>query len=266
MPAVIVERAEVVCRVRLNRPEKLNALDDEVRRDLADAFAGLAGDVGVRVVVLEGAGRSFSAGADLASGAVARQRDSTWAVRRHAFGAWQRLLETMESVPQVTVARLHGHCIGGAALLAAACDLRIAADDLSVRIPEVAIGIPLTWAGIPRLVREIGLPMARDLVMTGRTLDAAAALMCGFVQRVVPAPELEDATEALIRELVEMPDGPLAMTRSMFAALSRDRLGSAGWADADLLAWSSSEPESIEAAADYVRRRIGSGERGPQPS
>jgi enoyl-CoA hydratase/carnithine racemase len=253
---VQVERSGAVCRIRLNRPEKLNALNEDVRRGLANAFDELADDVSVRIAVLEGAGRSFSAGADLAAGAITSNRDASWAERRHAFGTWQRLLERIESVPQVTVARVHGHCIGGAALLAVACDLRIASDDLSVSIPELAIGIPLTWAGIPRLVREIGLPMARDLVMTGRKLDATEAQACGFVQRVAPAAELDKATDALVQELLDMPDGPLAMTRAMFSALSRDRLGTAGWADADLLAWSGREAESREAAARYVERRL----------
>src|SRR5688500_8381936 len=129
---VAVERSGAVCRVRLDRPTKLNALSDDVRKALAAAFTELADDVSVRIVVLEGAGRSFSAGADLASGAISTPSGLSWAERRHAFGSWQRLLDLMESVPQVTVARLHGHCIGGAALLAASCDLRIAADDLSV--------------------------------------------------------------------------------------------------------------------------------------
>lgn len=174
------------------------------------------------------------------------------------------MLDLIESVPQVTVARLHGHCIGGAALIAASCDIRIAADDLSVRIPELHIGIPLTWAGIPRLVREVGLPVARDMVMTGRTLDAKEALLTGFVQRVVPRDELDDATNALIDELLAMPAAPLAMTRAMFSALARDQLGSAGWADADLLAWSLREPEGREAAVDYMTKKLRTDER-PTP-
>jgi enoyl-CoA hydratase/carnithine racemase len=248
--AVIVERDERVCRVRLNRPEKLNALNDDVRRGLHDAFAALADEPDIAVVVLSGEGRSFSAGADLL-GAAPPTTSSTWAARRHAIGGWQRLLELLERIPQVTVASVHGHCIGGAALLAAACDLRIGADQLAVRIPELAIGIPLTWEGIPRLAREIGLPLARDLVMTGRTLDAHQALACGFIQRLAPADGLGAATDALVAELLAMPPGPLALTRAMFGALGRERLGVAGWADADILAWSFTEEEGRAAARDY---------------
>jgi enoyl-CoA hydratase/carnithine racemase len=92
--------------------------------------------------------------------------------------------------------------------------------------------------------------------MTGRTLDAADALACGFVQRVTPAAELDSATMSLVNELLDMPAGPLAITRSMFAAIGREKLGAAGWADADLLAWSGREAEAKDAAASYVERRF----------
>lgn len=253
VPAVTVETAKAVCRITLNRPDKLNALSHEVRKGLLDAFESLRDDTETRIAVISGAGRCFSAGADLVSGAL-KGGSKSWSQRRHTFGGWQRLLELIESVPQVTVASVHSHCIGGAALLAASCDLRIASDDVQVRIPELAIGIPLTWAGIPRLIREIGLPMARDLVMTGRTLGADEAKQCGFVQRVTTPDNLERATEGLVQELLDMPDGPLAITRDMFKAISRERLGAAGWADADLLSWSGREEESRQAAADYVTK------------
>jgi len=256
MPAVVVERSGAVCRVRLNRPEKLNALNSDVRLLLTDAFASLVDDTEMRVVVVGGAGRSFSAGADLAESGDGASR--TWAERRHAAGGWQRLLDLIERVPQVTVARLHGHCVGGAALIAVSCDLRVAADDLTVQIPELAIGIPLTWSGIPRLVREVGLPMARDMVMTARKLSAEEAHFCGFVQTLVAAAELDAATDMLIEQLLAMPAAPLAITRAMFSAIGRERMGAAGWADADLLAWSLREPEGRQAAAEYVERRLAS--------
>jgi enoyl-CoA hydratase/carnithine racemase len=254
-----VTTSEGVCRVALDRPEKLNALSGSVLRELTETFTRLADDTSTRVVVLSGNGRAFSAGADLSSdlaGGASRSEPPTWSERRHAMGGWQRLLDLMESVPQVTVASVHGHCVGGAALLAVVCDIRVVASDAQIRIPELAIGIPLTWAGIPRLVREIGLPMARDLVMTGRVMGGTEAHVCGFAQRVVPAGDLPRATEEVVTQLVELPPGPLAMTRDMFAAISRDRTGPAGWADPDLLGWSFTEAEGRQAAADYVARRL----------
>lgn len=242
-----------VRRVVLDRPGKLNALSDRLRRELHDCIDRIASDPSVRVVSIEGRGRAFSAGADLSdpppgSGA------PDWASRRHGAGAWQRLLDDLEALPQPTVARLHGHVVGGAMLLAAACDIRIAARETTFRIPELALGIPLSWGGNPRLVREIGLPAARDLVMTGRAVDADEAHRLGLVQRVVPAGELDAAHAELIDSLLAMPDGPMRMTKAAFAAMGRERLGSTAWSDADLLWWSLREPEAAEAARRYLER------------
>lgn len=258
MTGVAVERDGRVWWLTLDRPDKLNALNDDVRQALDAAFTELSDAPEVSVVVLRGAGRSFSAGADL--DAPGGGSGGSWAARRHGSGAWQRTLDALEALPQVTVASLHGHCIGGAALLAASCDLRVADATLEVRIPELALGIPLTWAGVPRLAREVGLPLARDLVLTGRVLDAADALACGFVQRLAPDGALADLTTRVVDELLAMPAGPLAVTKALTSALGRERTLVAGWADADLLAWSLGEAESRAAGADYrktSRRRDG---------
>jgi len=242
-----------VHRIVLNRPDKLNALSDELCGELHAVIDALASDPAARVVSIEGRGRAFSAGADL-SGPLPGAGAPDWATRRYRAGAWQRLLDDLEALPQPTVARLHGHVIGGAMLIAAACDIRIAARDTTFRIPELALGIPLAWGGNPRLVREVGLPAARDLVMTGRAIDAGEAHRLGLVQRVVPPEELDAAHTALLDSLLAMPDGPMRMTKAAFGALSRERTGAAGWADADLLTWSIREPEASDAAARYLER------------
>lgn len=244
-----------VATLTLDRPEKLNALDEGIRAGLAEALTDLEERPDVRVLVLSGAGRAFSAGADL-TGAAYPDLSVDWATRRHRTGAWQRLLEQFGRVPQATVARLHGHVIGGAALLAAACDLRVAAADTVVRIPELAIGIPLTWAGVPLLVREVGLPLTRDWVMTGRSVEADELLRSGFAQRVVPRDELDAAVDECVDQLVSMPAGPLAMTRALTAAIGRTTPAMvAGWADPDALQWSFREPEGQDAARAYDQRR-----------
>jgi enoyl-CoA hydratase/carnithine racemase len=225
-----------VCRITLDRPDKLNALNEATRVGLQRAIDELAERDDLRVVVLGGAGRAFSAGADLAE-PVAAPADPLGA--RRLSGRWQRLLDSWERLPQVTVARLHGHVIGGAALLAAACDLRVAADDVSIAIPELAIGIPLTWAGLPRLAREIGLPRTRELVMTGRRLLAAEAADWGYVHRVAPAGELDATVDALVAELVAQHPVALAMTVDALRALGRaTSAAETAWADPDLLRWS----------------------------
>ncbi len=245
-----------VVRLTLSRPERLNALNDDVRRALASALTELEERPDLRVVVLEGTGRAFSAGADLSTGAYAELGGVDWATRRHRTGSWQRLLDQLGRIPQVTVARLHGHVIGGAVLLAVACDLRVAADDVVLRIPELAIGIPLTWAGIPLLVREIGLPLTRDWVMTCREVHPPELLRSGFAQRVVPSADLEDAVAECVAQLMAVPAGPRAMTRAMTAALGRSHPAmAAGWGDADHQQWAFTEDDYRAAASAYLSEK-----------
>jgi enoyl-CoA hydratase/carnithine racemase len=246
-----------VARLVLDRPESLNALNDDVRRGIVDLLDELEDRPDVRVLVLTGAGRAFSAGADLRSTAYPEVAGD-WSTRRHRTGTWQRLLAQLDRLPQATVAGLHGHVIGGAALLAAAFDIRVATDDTVVRIPELAIGIPLTWAGIPLLVREVGLPLTRDWVMTCRAVPAEELLRAGYVQRLAPAGELAHAVDECIDQLLAVPAGPLAMTRAMTSAIGRSAPAmAAGWGDADHQQWAFTEDEYRSAVRDYLDRMRG---------
>ena len=131
----------------------------------------------------------------------------------------------------------------------------MAADNTVVRIPELAIGIPLTWAGIPLLVREIGLPLTRDWVMTCREVQADELLRSGYAQRVVPTGELDHELTTLLGQLLALPPGPLAMTRSMTGALGRSHPAmAAGWGDADHQQWAFTEDEYRQVATDYMTR------------
>ena len=243
-----------VARLVLDRPESLNALDDAVRRGIVELLDELEERPDVRVLVLTGAGRAFSAGADLRTTAYP-EVTGDWATRRHRTGTWQRLLAQLDRVPQATVAGLHGHVIGGAALLAAACDLRIGSDDVVLRIPELAIGIPLTWAGIPLLVREVGLPLTRDWVMTCRAVGAEELLRAGYVQRLAPEGDLDEAVAECVDQLLAVPPGPLAMTRAMTSAIGRSAPAmAAGWGDADHQQWAFTEDEYRAAARQYLER------------
>ncbi|MCD9622908.1 enoyl-CoA hydratase/isomerase family protein [Rhabdothermincola salaria] len=239
-------------RLTLDRPASLNSLDDGIRLALREVLTELEDRPDIRVVLLDGAGRAFSAGADLRATAYP-PIEGDWSTRRHRAGTWQRLLDQLERVPQATVARLHGHVVGGAALLAAAFDIRVASADTRLRIPELAIGIPLTWAGLPRLIREVGLPLTRDWVMSGRVVLAEELSRSGFAQRVAAPEDLDDAVEACIGELLAMPPAALAMTRSMTAALGRTTPGmAAAWGDADHQQWAFTEHEYHDAVRAYV--------------
>src|SRR5207249_2209644 len=131
----------------------------------------------LKVVVVSGRGRAFSAGADISSfGGGAAQASP----RGDADQGW-RMARAMEEIRAVTVAQIQGWCVGGGVVLAAVCDLRVAADTARFSIPEVELGIPLAWGGIPRLVREIGPALTKELVMTCREFSPQEVAAAGFL-------------------------------------------------------------------------------------
>ncbi len=243
-----------VATLTLERPEVLNALSVDLLEDLVTACRWLSTQGHVRVVILTGAGRSFSAGADLST----MQRllaDGHQA--RAAADAGDRAASALEALDAVTIAVIQGRCVGGGVVLALACDLRVAATSARFSIPEVDLGIPLAWGGIPRLVREVPPAVARDLVLTCREFDAAEAARLGLVSRVHPPEELAAATRTLAGQLAEKARLPVRATLDAVRA----ELGVGvprGWSDADTLLTAVRDPECRAAAEAYVTRVFGS--------
>ena len=236
----------------LNRPDKLNPLSTETLREIADAACWFDQRPDVKVVLVSGRGRAFSSGADVSVFAGA---GPGVAAQREAADAGRLMAEAVESMRAVTVARIHGHCVGGGLVLAAACDLRVAADTTRFSIPEVDLGIPLAWGGIPRLVREIGPAMTKELVLTCRPFTAEEARGLGFVNRVVGEEHLEEAVEELLGQLARKSSLTLTATKRGVNAASRAMVSTSGaWSDADTLLTAVSDPESRTAAQDYLER------------
>lgn len=236
--------------ITLNRPDKLNPLSTTTLNELVEAARRLDHMPAVKVVVISGRGRAFSAGADLASFAAQGGPPP-----REAADAGRRMADAIEAMRAVTIARLHGHCVGGALVLAAACDLRIAADDVRFSIPEVDLGIPLAWGGIPRLVREIGPARTKELVMTCRPFGAAEALSMGFLNRAVPAPGLGSVVDELAGLLLDKSALTLTATKRHTNAVTEAMVGTArAWNDADSLVTALHDPESRAAGSAYLKR------------
>jgi enoyl-CoA hydratase/carnithine racemase len=237
--------------ITLNRPAKLNPLSTTTLNELVSAAWYLDTLAEVKVVVVAGNGRAFSAGADLASFTTA---ESSAAVARDAADAGRRMAEAIEAMRAVTIAKIHGHCVGGGVVLASACDLRIAADDTRFSIPEVDLGIPLAWGGIPRLVREIGPARTKELVMTCRPFGAAEALAAGFLNRTVPASDLAGAVDELVGQLTGKSALTLTATKRHTNAVTESMVGTVrAWNDADSLVTALRDPESRAAGAAYLK-------------
>jgi len=237
----------------LNRPAKLNALSPALMHEIIAASRWLATLSDLRVVVMGGEGRAFCAGFDLDA-----MRGAQRPIDREATDLGRRLIEAVEAIPAITLAMVRGHCIGGGVLLAAACDLRIAADDARFSIPEMEIGIPLGWGGVPRLIRLLGPAVAMELVLDCQAFDAAQALAWRFVNRVVPAAELDAQGLAWVQRLAQRPLNALRATKQRFGAAADALCSGAGSeADADVLLAAYRDPETQAVQQRYIAARRG---------
>jgi enoyl-CoA hydratase/carnithine racemase len=245
-------------RLTLDQPAKLNPLGSTALREIADAAAWFD-STDASVVIVTGEGRAFSSGFDLREfadpdSATTNPRDS--ADPRTSADLGRRMGESLDRMAALTIAAIKGPCVGGGVVLAAACDLRIAADDTVFSIPEVDLGIPLAWGGIPRLVREIGPAMTRELVLTCRPFDAHEARAIGFVNRVVPRADLEASVDQLASQLAAKAPNVVRTTKRQVAeALDAVSSTAGAWADADLLGAALRDPDARAAARAYLSAR-----------
>lgn len=242
--------ADGIARVAFDRPRVLNALSPSLLEDLIQLCAELAQDDSLRVVVFEGAGSCFSAGADLPAflGWLTGQD------ARDAADLGRRATNAVAELPQITVAGIHGHCVGGGLVLAGACDIRVAADDARFLIPELDAGIPLAWGGMGHLVRLVGETLATDWVLSCRPFGPDEALRAGFVSRIVAADSLEKELDALAAAIARKPLGVLRTAKQQLFAIRAGTFDARK--DADALLASLRDPEALEVGQRYIADRI----------
>ncbi len=239
-----------IARLQLHRPAVFNALSPALLQELIDIGVNLATDDKTKVVVLEGAGKHFCAGADLPQFTKAMQSDP-----QGTADLGRRAAEALATVPQITIAAIKGYCIGGALVISAACDMRIAADDSRFSIPELAAGIPLSWGGMAHVIRLVGETMANDLVLTCRPFDAKDALSAGFISRIIAIDDFADEVDALAELIAARPTIVLRQTKRKITDI---RAGSFDARDdaAEMIA-AMSDPEARAIGQEYIRRNIG---------
>ncbi|ORA76158.1 enoyl-CoA hydratase [Mycolicibacter kumamotonensis] len=180
---ILVDRDGRVATITLNRPQALNALNSQVMHEVTTAAAEFDADPGIGAIVITGSAKAFAAGAD-----IKEMADLSFAEVFAAdfFAAWSKLA----AVRTPTIAAVAGHALGGGCELAMMCDVLIAADTAKFGQPEIKLGVLPGMGGSQRLTRAIGKAKAMDLILTGRTIDAAEAERAGLVSRVVPAEDL----------------------------------------------------------------------------
>lgn len=218
---VLVDRADGVGTITLNRPDKLNAFAGRMRQEVADAVRAMADDDAVRVLVITGAGRAFCAGADIGYMRDLLERSDT-AAFTELVEAGRAVVTVIRETPKPVIASVNGPAAGGGANLALACDLRIASENASIGQTFNRIGMHPDWGGTYFLPRLVGPAKAMELVFTAEMVPADEALRIGLVNRVVRADELADATRELARMLAAKPPRALALAKQALYA-SGDR-------------------------------------------
>jgi 2-(1,2-epoxy-1,2-dihydrophenyl)acetyl-CoA isomerase len=222
MTTIVTAIENGVARITLNRPEKLNSFAGSMREELIAALQRIADDENVRVVIVTGAGRAFSAGGD-----VERMRNLQKERDEAAFGellaAGRKAVTLIRRMPQFVIAAVNGVAAGAGCNLALACDYRIAADTAKLGETFVRIGLHPDWGGTFFLPRLVGTSRAMEIMMTGRMVDADEAVRIGMVDRVVAAGELSAETTSLARSVADGPALVLsALKRALYASADND--------------------------------------------
>ena len=199
----------------LNRPEKHNAINPQLVQDVRDSCMAFDDDPSVRVVILRGAGKSFSSGADLG----VRPPSTAHAMIGSKNGA--RMYDVLTNLNAVTIACCHGHMIGGGVVMPMACDFRIGAPSIAACLNEVSIGFNLTWHAVPSLIQLVGPAKAKEMLILGRTYGADQLLEYGYLHQVAAEGELVEAAETLAAEVVNQPPVPVTVTKASINAWSK---------------------------------------------
>jgi enoyl-CoA hydratase len=245
-----VDLADRVLHLRIDRPERRNALDGATRAALIEGvdWAGASPDVGV-VVISGNGGKAFASGADLAEGA---QLDADDYV---AQASERRVYDAIAESPRPVIAMVDGWCLGGGCELALSCDLRIASDRSRFGQPEVGLGLIPGGGGTQRLPRLVGPGQALRLILTGETIDADEALRLGLVEQVVPADELAATVEALAVTLATRSPTALALAKRAVRASLELPLAEGLAVERDLMAEAMRSDDARDAIAAFLEAK-----------
>ena len=252
---VITHQRDTTFEIVLNRPEKRNAINAEMFRQFDAAVTQANRTPGLRAVLVRGAGESFSAGIDVSTLlGLAESHGPHWQQRMRAItDEFQGVLNRLERLELPTIALLHGNCLGLALELALACDLRLATEGTLLGLPETLLGIIPDVGGTTRLTRLVGPARAKELIFTGRRIDAAQAERWGIVNGVVAPDGLTAAGEALAAEIAAAAPLAVGMAKRVIDGLADiDRgLMLEGWAQSQLFG----TQDFLEGAQAFMMRR-----------
>jgi len=207
----LYEKSEGIATITINRPQALNALNEETLIELMTRLEDAKKDEQVKVIVITGAGdRAFCAGADLK---MMRGAGAVKGMKLSRLG--QKLTLQIEELEKPVIAAINGYALGGGLELAMACDLRIASENASLGQPEINVGLIPGWGGTQRLPRFVGKGVAKEMIFTGKRIDAKTAERLGLVNKVVPAQEFQKTVKELATELMSKPPIGISLAKQL---------------------------------------------------
>jgi len=247
---ITVEKRGRVAVMTINRPEKLNALNNKVHSEGVAALDELRKDDDVRVLILTGAGeKSFVAGAD-----ISEFEGKTPVTQRDSFHE-RSLFNSIDTFPKPVIAMINGFCLGGGNELAMACDIRMASDNARFSQPEINLGIMCGGGGTQRLPRLVGEGRAMEMALTGDMIDAATAERFGLVNHVFPTDQLEAETMKLAEKIAEKAPIALQLSKEAVKFASRSNLDEGLRREVDLFAICFSTEDKKEGVAAFLEKR-----------
>lgn len=251
---VKIEKQGRVALVHICRPEAKNALSVAVMRELDEAARVLREDMGASVVVLSGGPEFFTAGVDLKDPELLRVLGEPLAVRRRVLESGPLLCRAWEELPQITIAAVEGHCIGGGVALTAALDFRVCGEGAFFRVPEIERGMNFSWGTLPRLSALIGPAETKRWVILAETVDVERAERAGFVQWRAPKGGAEAMAIEIAEKIAAKPAASVMMTKRTVNALYESGR-SLSHMDADQFALTVLSEDFQEGVAAFLEKR-----------
>jgi enoyl-CoA hydratase/carnithine racemase len=251
LKSIIYRVADGIAVITLNRPEVRNALNEELVEELEELLQDIDGDPGIKVVVVAGQEKFFSVGADIRT-----LKKLSEPVQAHLFCAKiQRTIGYFENIAQPTIAAVSGLALGGGCEIALACNLRLAAENAVFGQPEINLGIIPGAGGTQRLPRTVGLTVAAELLLTGRTVKADEALRIGLVNRVVPVGELMDEAMKMAGIIAAKPRFAVKMTKSCIREGMQMDISQALFYEARCFDFLASTEDVAEGLSAFIEKR-----------
>jgi enoyl-CoA hydratase len=247
----LYEKSEGIATITINRPEALNALNAETAKEIMVRLEDAKNDGNIRVIVITGAGdRAFSAGADLKM-----MKDVTPVRGVELSRLGQQLGDQIEALGKPVIAAINGYALGGGLELAMACDLRIASENAWLGQPEINVGLIPGWGGTQRLPRFVGKGIAKEMIFTGKRIDAKTAERLGLVNAVVPADQLKSKIKEFALELAGKPPIAIKLSKALINNSTETHPDVGLWQEAEAFGIVSSTEDFKEGVSAFLEKR-----------